>query len=427
MLRADATVTGDVVRIGDLVDHAGMVANIPIFRAPDLGTTGMVSAEAVVEAVRPHALIGLDTGGLSEVMVTRLSRRIMPKEIQSAIAQAIARQYALGPAENISLNLDRELRAFDVPPNTKGEPRIEGLSFDPRDGRFDVAVDLPAGAPGRGHLRITGHAAVTVETVTPAHTIARGELIRDDDLVVQRHLRSEITGTTVTDIKQAVGYAARVTLQPDRPIHAGDLMKPVVVQRNEQVTLIYQVPGIVLTIRGKATEAGAEGDSIMVLNEQTKRTVQGIVDGPGRVIVGGAKPQLAANTQSPTEPCTPDSHATANQRNLRQSESNDDECSQSRASRGARRAVGLAAQRLRRVGKHQEHRPAAAADGGRQSDDATRLQAGADADAADPGRLLQSQFAVAQRLARLLQGPARASGGRHPYCAGQHHRQGEPV
>ena len=39
-------------------------------------------------------------------------------------------------------------------------------------------------------------------------------------------------------------------------------MKPEIVQRNETVTLVYEVPGITLTMRGKAIEGGAEGDVI---------------------------------------------------------------------------------------------------------------------------------------------------------------------
>jgi flagella basal body P-ring formation protein FlgA len=67
------------------------------------------------------------------------------------------------------------------------------------------------------------------------------------------------------------------------------------VQRNETVTLIYQVPGITLTVRGKAVDGGAEGDVITVLNEQSKRTVQGVVAGPGRAIISTGSPRLAAN------------------------------------------------------------------------------------------------------------------------------------
>jgi flagella basal body P-ring formation protein FlgA len=61
------------------------------------------------------------------------------------------------------------------------------------------------------------------------------------------------------------------------------------------VTLVYEVPGITLTVRGKATEGGAEGDVISVLNEQSKRTVQGVVSGPGRVIISTGSPRFAAN------------------------------------------------------------------------------------------------------------------------------------
>jgi flagella basal body P-ring formation protein FlgA len=50
-----------------------------------------------------------------------------------------------------------------------------------------------------------------------------------------------------------------------------------------------------LTVRGKALDAGAEGDVINVLNEQSKRTVQGVVVSPGRVMVTSGQAKLAAN------------------------------------------------------------------------------------------------------------------------------------
>jgi hypothetical protein len=70
-LRASVTVQGDLVRIGDLVENAGPVANVAIFRAPDLGTTGAVATDRIVDAIRPYQLIDIDTRGLSEVSVAR--------------------------------------------------------------------------------------------------------------------------------------------------------------------------------------------------------------------------------------------------------------------------------------------------------------------------------------------------------------------
>ena len=51
-LRRAVTVTSEVVRIGDLVDNAGTAAGIPIFRSPDVGTTGVVSVGQVLDALR---------------------------------------------------------------------------------------------------------------------------------------------------------------------------------------------------------------------------------------------------------------------------------------------------------------------------------------------------------------------------------------
>ncbi len=294
-LKAEAVITGGIVRIGDLVDHAGIIANVPIFRAPDLGVTGTVSAEAVIEAVRPYALVGLDTGDVAEVTVTRASRAILAKIIEDRVAEALAAQYALGPVKDIVVHFEREMRVIHVEPSAKGDPRVAYINYDSRSGRFDATLDMPTGAGTHGTLHLTGRAAATAEVVTLLRPVERGEVIKDNDVVVERRPRADVGRELIRNADQAVGLAARNAMQPGRPLRVADLMKPEVVQRNETVTLVYNVPGIMLTVRGKATEGGAEGDVISVLNEQSKRTVQGVVVGPGRVVISSSTPRLAAN------------------------------------------------------------------------------------------------------------------------------------
>lgn len=295
VLKSEATVTGDIVRVGDLVEHAGIIAKVPIFRAPDLGFTGTVSADDVVEAVRTHALIGLDTGGLSEVKVTRAARTIPAKDIEDAVAHALAAQYSLGAVKDITVTFERDLRAMYVEPSARGEPRVAHINYDARSGRFDATLDIPTGSATRGTLRLSGRAQATVEVVTVARQIERGVVLKDSDVLLEKRPRIEVTRDVITNRDQAVGLAARASLQPGRPLRGAELMRPELIQRNDAVTLIFEVPGIKLTVRGKAAEAGAEGDTISVLNEQTKRMVQGVVVGPGRVVIGTTSPRLAAN------------------------------------------------------------------------------------------------------------------------------------
>jgi len=62
-------------------------------------------------------------------------------------------------------------------------------------------------------------------------------------------------------------------------------MKLEVVKKNDMVLLHYEVPGIVLTMRGQALDSGSEGDTVNVLNISSKRTIQGVISGPGRVTI----------------------------------------------------------------------------------------------------------------------------------------------
>ncbi len=289
-LKAAATVTGDIVHIGDLIEHAGIVANVPIFRSPDLGATGVVSAEAVLAAVRAHALVGLDPGDVHDVMVTRASRTIPPQDIEDRIAAALATQYSLGRPKDLALRFDNDLQAVHVEPTVKGEPRIARITYDPRSTRFDAVVAVPSRRP----LRLTGHATAMEDVAMVAHTMSRGDVLKQGDVVMARRPRRESPPDAIVDRDQAVGLAARHTLQPGQPLRNADLTKPELVRRNEMVVLIYQVPGILLTVRGRALEGGAEGDVIGVLNEQTKQTVHGVVIGSGRVMIGTGATQIAA-------------------------------------------------------------------------------------------------------------------------------------
>ena len=303
-LRANVTVGGDIVRIGDLVENAGPVAEAPIFRAPDLGTRGAVATERIVEAIRPHHLIGIDTRGLSEVIVTRASRAITAQEIAARIAQALEGQYGFGEAHNILVTFDRGVHALNVEMTAAGELQVLSLAYDPRTARFDVTLDLPSSAAlRRQSTRFFGTAVETIDAVTIERPLERGEVLKASDVAIQRRPKAE--GLAITALNAAVGLAARRALRPGQPLFEADLMKPTIVQRSDSVTLVYEAPGLTLTLRGQAQDAGALGDTINVLNVQSKRVVQGVVSGPGRVTVVGAITRVVENAPQP-QPDFPD-------------------------------------------------------------------------------------------------------------------------
>jgi flagellar basal body P-ring formation protein FlgA len=290
-LRAEAVVATDLVRIGDLIDNAGITADIAIFRAPDLGQTGSVLASRIVEAVRPHKILDLDTRGITEVAVTRASRTIDQKDIEARILRALSGQHGITESSNLAVTFDNEVRALQIDPSLNLELRVLRFTFEPRTGRFDVSFEYPGNpAPRRPALRYTGTIAETFEAAVPTRTIAPGEILNKSNLMITRRPKNEFAADVVLEVAQAIGRSARRGLRAGQAIRMNDLVKAEIIQRNENVTITYEVPGIMLTMHGQALEAGALGDAINVLNVQSKKSIRATIAGPGHVVVAARVP-----------------------------------------------------------------------------------------------------------------------------------------
>ncbi|SHH61437.1 flagella basal body P-ring formation protein FlgA [Bradyrhizobium erythrophlei] len=304
-LRANVTVSGEVVRIGDVIDNAGNAAQIAIYRAPDLGTTGTLPTAQVLTALRAHRVIGVDTRNLQQITVTRLARTIDAGDIERQVAQALERHNGLGEAANLSLTFDRDVEDMKLDASNTGAMQPSALRYDSRSGRFDITFDIAnsnVSTPTR--LRFTGSVIETMEAAVLARNIDRNEVIKSSDVVVERRPKAEV-GTDAASRDRAVGMQARRQLRAGQALRVADLTKPDLVQRDQTVVLIYEASGLYLTIRGKALEGGTEGDVVSVLNLQSKRTVTGTVIGRGQVAISIAMPR-APETADATPSPSPD-------------------------------------------------------------------------------------------------------------------------
>lgn len=299
-LRANISVTDELVRIGDFVAHAGDAAPIALFRAPDLGTTGTVPVAQVLEALRAHNVIGVATNDIREVTVTREARTLTQKEIETEVARALESRNGLGDAVSLALSFDRDVRILQLDATHRGGLKPVAVRYEPRSARFDVTFELSRGdgtSPTR--LRFTGTAIETVEVAVVTRSVERGEILRHSDIVLERRPKAE-AGNDPAPRDRAIGMQTRKNIRAGQPLRMTDLTKADLVQRDQSVTLIYEAPGIHLTMRGKALEAGAEGDTVSVMNLQSKRTVQGTVIGPGQVSMSVIAPRLTASLSQPT-------------------------------------------------------------------------------------------------------------------------------
>ncbi|RTL50935.1 MAG: flagellar basal body P-ring formation protein FlgA [Bradyrhizobiaceae bacterium] len=314
VLKSSVTVTADVVRIGDLVDNAGVASQVAVYRSPDLGTTGSLRTAQVLETLRANQVIGVDTQGISEVSVTRASRAISVKDIETLVAKALEHRNGLGDAANLSLTFERDLRDIQLDSSVNGEIRPAITRYDARNGRFDLLFEIQSDNGGATRLRFTGTAVETVEAAVLARNAERGDVIKASDIVIERRPKAEVGNDAATRTR-SVGMQLRRSIRAGQALRAGDLAKADLVTRDQAVTLIYDAPGVYLTGRGKAMDGGTEGDTVSVLNVQSKRIVQGVVIGPGQVSITIPTPRTVTASlasASPADEPTPASRSPEN-------------------------------------------------------------------------------------------------------------------
>lgn len=326
VLRANVTVADEVVRIGDVIDNAGSAAQIAIYRAPDLGTTGSLPTAQILNALQAHQVIGVDTRDIKTVSITRSSRSIEASEIRLQVARALEHRAGLGDAANLLLTFDRDVQDLQFDASVTGAMQPTASRYDARSGRFDVsfAIGSDNNTPP-AKLRFTGVAIETVEAAVLTRDVQRAEVLKSSDVIAERRPKAEVGGDAAAR-NLVVGMQMRKALRAGQALRSADIAKPDLVQRDDNVTLIFQSAGLYLTIRGKALDSGTEGDTVSVTNLQSKRTISGVVIGRDQVAISVATPiqlpvadtpapstvgsaetatvSVAAGTSSPTAPKT---------------------------------------------------------------------------------------------------------------------------
>lgn len=299
-LRGDVTASRDVVTLGDLVAHVPpALAEAPLFRAPALGAVGTIQSARILSAADALGLPAIETGGRLQVSVNRAARTAGAGEIEAALRRRLAKDFGADPAAT-GIAFDGPPPALVVPPETTGEVGVSDLVLDRRSRRVAATVWIgPSANERRAQARVTGAVVDLVEVVVLNRALDRGQAVARTDVSVERRARDLVPAEAVYDGLPLDGRVARRTLAPGSLLRSADLVRPEIVGRGEIVTVVYEGAGISLSLRAKAGEAGALGDTVTVVNPQSKKTLQATVTGPGRVSVGTTPPGKLAVASSP--------------------------------------------------------------------------------------------------------------------------------
>lgn len=295
-LRGEVKVAADVLTLADLTEGAPASAGeTPLFRSPALGETGTIQARRVAEAAGRLGL-DLDLRGRAQVIVERAARRIGASEIESMVKQALEAQHGLDQRA-VTIAFDTGTASLVVPPDATESAVVDQLVYDRRTRRLSATVKVGEA----GSIRIAGAVTETVEVTVLNRALNRGETVQSSDVSIERRMKDHVAPDAQPESNAVVGRVARRNLTAGSLIRTGDLGKPELVTRGDNVTVVYETAGMTLTLRARASESGGLGDVVAVVNQQSKKSLQATVVGAGKVSVNAAAPsRVAINTTSPS-------------------------------------------------------------------------------------------------------------------------------
>lgn len=292
VLRPSVNVAGPYVTIGDFYTNAGEFAETPIFRSPDLGTTGNISALIVAQQAQAAGFVPADTSGLSNVSVHRLSVRVDKDLLLQTLRPTLAEHIGTN-AEELQVTLfpstplDQQADSNVIQPLT-----LNHLTWSARNGRFTAVMSIVQDGRTRT-ISAMGSAEPMVRISTLTRGLTRGDVISAADIREERKPASRYAGREFLSANELIGMEIRRNMRTGSALTPRDVRAPILVERGAKVTVLYRIPGMNITTQGISKSAGGKNDLIEIQNPISKKVILAEIVDRNTAIVTTASNRLA--------------------------------------------------------------------------------------------------------------------------------------
>lgn len=295
-LKPEAVIDGDRIRLGDLIEGLGKGSEIAVFRAPAPGARGTIRVDRVLAAAREMGIDGIEASGFRSIAISRPGRAISRADMQELIGKAIT---ARGASGDLDVILDDHLMTRTVDISRTEALKIVKLTRDSASGRFEARIAL-AGANASDSWIVTGSIVETRDVAVPVSDLDRGDALQARDLTIVKRPVGHIGSDVITSMSDLVGMIPRRALKAGEAVRQSDLAKPILVEKNQLVSVVYASQGLMLSMRGRAQANGSMGDTVRIQNPQSKRIVEGTVSGAAQVTITTFNPRPATLADATT-------------------------------------------------------------------------------------------------------------------------------
>lgn len=104
-----------------------------------------------------------------------------------------------------------------------------------------------------------------------------GQIITDQDIEIIKLSKHKLNDNIIQNTNQIVGMVANHHIKSGKPINIKSIKKPILVNKNDTVSIVYEKNNIYLKTIGIAKENGSLGNFIDVKNANSSKVIRGKV------------------------------------------------------------------------------------------------------------------------------------------------------
>lgn len=276
-LTGKTLIDGDAVTVGDLFTNAGINAGHVLAPAPEIGKTLTLTRSDLQRVAIAFKLNWNDADkAAAYVTLERNASLVSVEEIVEALAQSDLK-------DKIHEGSEFKISNLQDPVLVSGKDdlklAISDTTFDGDTEKFAATLQISQDDKVVKLVRLEGLATMMVRVPVAKFQMSGSNVISENDLTEIKMPKQQLRGDIFLQKKDLIGMTAKRSLQANQVISKSDVIPPVLVKRNDMVTITYRNGPILLSAKARSLGAGSYGDNVMFMNMKSKKPFEAKVTG----------------------------------------------------------------------------------------------------------------------------------------------------
>jgi flagella basal body P-ring formation protein FlgA len=274
--RAEAQVAGDYITVGHLAalppDLQQKCGQALVWSAPPPGQVYTLTKDFLEYRLGQLGLQGLlETTALPAAIFVKQTGVLLGQEEIAAAYTRFVTERSQWPAANLRLQVFPLEEPVILP-----DHQVSLEVLPPKAGRLlgEVALEMVVMKQGQAlkRFKVTGKVALERLVVCAAKPLRPQDVIAAGDVqLIKREIADAGLNDFFVSADQVVGQTVAKPVGPQEIITSRHLSQAAVIKRGEEVTVILDQDGLIISTKGLAREEGFLGRSIRMVNPKSKK------------------------------------------------------------------------------------------------------------------------------------------------------------